>query len=155
MQSGTDQRRAWYRSRRRPDQRSVVRAAPQRRPTGRQHDQRYLEAVASSTPSWPSTGCPATVAAIRREHVEAFIEDQLARSEPASAANRYRCLQQFFRWLVDEGEINESPMARMNPPTSRRLPHRSSATDRSPRSSRRPPAPFDDRRDRAIIELLY
>ena len=61
--------------------------------------------------------CRATVAAIRREHVEAFIEDQLARLKPASAANRYRSLQQFFRWLVDEGEIKESPMARMKPPT--------------------------------------
>ncbi len=48
---------------------------------------------------------------------EAFIEDQLARLKPAIAANRYRSLQQFFRWLVDEGELKESPMARMKPPT--------------------------------------
>jgi site-specific recombinase XerC len=25
-------------------------------------------------------------------------------------------LQQFFRWLVDEGEVTASPMARMRPP---------------------------------------
>ena len=30
---------------------------------------------------------PRTVAAIRREHVEAFVEDQLARLRPASAAS--------------------------------------------------------------------
>ncbi len=45
---------------------------------------------------------PRTVATIHREHVEAFIEDQLARLRPASAANRYRSIQQFWRWLVDE-----------------------------------------------------
>lgn len=56
------------------------------------------------------------VAAIRREHVHAFIEDQLARLKPASAANRYRSLQQFFRWLVEEDEVRETPMARMQPP---------------------------------------
>ena len=60
---------------------------------------------------------PRNVAAIRREHVEAFIENQLSRLKPASAANRYRSLQQFFRWLVDEGEITDSPMSRMKPPT--------------------------------------
>jgi len=32
---------------------------------------------------------PTDVDAIRREHVEAFITDQLARLAPASAANRY------------------------------------------------------------------
>jgi len=60
---------------------------------------------------------PQAVDSIRREHVEAFVEEQLARLRPASAANRYRSLQQFFRWLVDEGEIRESSVARMKPPT--------------------------------------
>lgn len=64
-------------------------------------------------------GRPTTATTIRREDVEAFIEDQLARRKPATAHNRYRGLQSFFRWLVDEGELAESPMARMKPP---RLP---------------------------------
>ena len=41
------------------------------------------------------------------------LEDLLARSKPATALNRYSGLQPFFRWLVDEGEIRESPMARI------------------------------------------
>jgi site-specific recombinase XerD len=57
--------------------------------------------------------------AITREHVEAFIADLLERWKPATAHNRYRALRSFFGWLVDEGEIRESPMARMKPP---RLP---------------------------------
>ena len=31
---------------------------------------------------------PTSIANVRREHVEAFIEDQLARRKPATAANR-------------------------------------------------------------------
>ncbi|HEX7948988.1 MAG TPA: phage integrase N-terminal SAM-like domain-containing protein [Candidatus Limnocylindrales bacterium] len=61
-------------------------------------------------------GMPTDVAAISREHVEAFVTDLLARRRPATAANRYRGLQRFFAWLVDEGEIKASPMARMRPP---------------------------------------
>ena len=77
----------------------------------------YLEAVTRLDAFLADRGMPRDVAGIRREHVESFIEDQLARLKPASAANRYRSLQQFFRWLVDEGEIRETPMARMKPPT--------------------------------------
>ena len=58
----------------------------------------YLDAVARLDAFLEARGMPRAVAAIHREHVEAFVEDQLARLKPASAANRYRSLQQFFRW---------------------------------------------------------
>src|SRR5438067_12155083 len=61
-------------------------------------------------------GMPTEVAHIRREHVEAFLEDLLGRHKPATAAVRFRSLQQLFRWLADEGEIQASPMVRMHPP---------------------------------------
>jgi site-specific recombinase XerD len=64
-------------------------------------------------------GMPTAVAAITAEYVEAFIENLLRNWKPATAHNRYRGLQQFFSWLVDEGEIQSSPMSRMKPP---RLP---------------------------------
>lgn len=115
----------------------------------------YLDAVSRLDAFLEANGMPQAVAGIHREHVEAFVEDQLARLKPASAANRYRSLQQFFRWLVDEGEIRESPMARMKPPT---IPE-------TPPDVLRPEAlkklldatagqAFDERRDRAIILLL-
>jgi len=59
---------------------------------------------------------PLLVANIRREHVESFIADLLARWKPATANNRYRALQQFFRWAVEDGELKTSPMANMKPP---------------------------------------
>ena len=53
---------------------------------------------------------------LRREHVEAYIEGVLARCRPATASVRYRALARFFAYLVEEGEVRESPMARMKPP---------------------------------------
>jgi site-specific recombinase XerC len=59
---------------------------------------------------------PTTVGAILPEHLEMFIDDQLKRWRPATAANRYRSLQQLFGWLVSQGEIVVSPITRMRPP---------------------------------------
>lgn len=59
---------------------------------------------------------PTNAAAIRREHVETFIEHLLERWKPATANNRYRALARLFDYLVEEGELAESPMARMTPP---------------------------------------
>src|SRR6266542_6387051 len=55
------------------------------------------------------------LAGARREDLEAFIADQLARWKPATAANRYRSLRVFYGWLEDEEEI-PNPMAKMRPP---------------------------------------
>ena len=41
-------------------------------------------------------GMPTAVASIRREHVEAFIAAELARTAPSSPATRYRSLQQLY-----------------------------------------------------------
>ena len=59
---------------------------------------------------------PTIVGAIHREHIEAFIVHLLDVRSPATANNRYRALQQFFKWLESEGEVPASPMARMTPP---------------------------------------
>jgi integrase len=59
---------------------------------------------------------PVAAGDLRREHVEAFISALLDSRSPATAAQRYRSLQQFMRWLVDEEEITNSPMAKMRPP---------------------------------------
>jgi len=52
-------------------------------------------------------GMPMDARNLRREYVEAYIEDVLARCRP---------LARFFAYLVEEGEVRESPMARMKPP---------------------------------------
>jgi site-specific recombinase XerD len=76
----------------------------------------YLASLERLLTFLESRGMPTDVAAIRREHLEAFMEDQLANWKPATAANRYSGIRPFFSWLVEEGEIRESPMARMRKP---------------------------------------
>ncbi|MBA2380704.1 MAG: tyrosine-type recombinase/integrase [Chloroflexi bacterium] len=115
----------------------------------------YLDAVARLDGFLEVHGMPRAVGAIHREHVEAFVEDQLARLKPASAANRYRSLQQFFRWLVDEGEITSSPMARMKPPTIPETPPDVLRDDQLQKLIAATAGQgFDERRDRAILMLM-
>ena len=59
---------------------------------------------------------PTAPALIRRDDVAAFVADLLEHYAPATAANRYRTLNRYFRWLAEEGEIETSPMERMRPP---------------------------------------
>ncbi len=76
----------------------------------------YLQAIARFADFLRDKGMPQDVAHIKREHVEAFIEDRLARWKPSTANHSYRGLLRFFAWLVEEGEIKESPLTRMKPP---------------------------------------
>jgi len=102
-----------------------------------------------------SRGMPTEVASIRREHLEAFIENQLETWTPATAANRYSGIRPFFNWLVEEGEIKESPMARMRKP---RLPEHAPpilADEEVERLLRMSDGPgFAERRDTAIIRTF-
>lgn len=61
-------------------------------------------------------GLPTDVALIRRRDVEAYIAYLLDGFSAGTAVTRYQDLQQFFRWLLDEDEITESPMEKMKPP---------------------------------------
>lgn len=74
--------------------------------------------------AWPAVA-PEQLA---REHVESFLEVFAAGTQvgavPAFAGGRapstvsltYRALQQWFSWLVDEGELDADPTARMQAP---------------------------------------
>lgn len=76
----------------------------------------YSEAVEQFRDYLADQGMPQRIAHIKREHVEAWINHLLEQWSDATAANRYGGLRSFFGWAVEEGEIKESPMARMKPP---------------------------------------
>lgn len=78
--------------------------------------QSYMETAGQFTAFCQATGRSTDLADIRRGDVEAWIADLLERFKPATAALRYRSLQQFFKWAVEEGEIAASPMAGLRPP---------------------------------------
>ena len=56
-------------------------------------------------------------AAVEKDHIRGFITHLLATKLPATASVRLRALQQFFNSLLDEDEIDTSPMARLEPLT--------------------------------------
>lgn len=63
-----------------------------------------------------SNGQPTAVVDIGREQIEGFISARLEVAADSTANQEYRSLQQFFRWLYEEGEIPVSPFERMRPP---------------------------------------
>lgn len=77
----------------------------------------YRYGAAGLTAFLAERGMPTRAADIRREHVEAYVQDLLDHRSPATANQRYRSVMSFFRWLREEGEITESPMIHMSPPT--------------------------------------
>lgn len=115
----------------------------------------YSQAVRQFARYLSRMGMPTTPEAITREHVENFIGNLLAKWRPATAANRFRALQQYFKWLVDEGEIKESPMARMKPPKVAEQPPDVLSDDDIRRLLKVCEGKgFEERRDMAIIRLL-
>jgi integrase len=50
-------------------------------------------------------------------HLRAFMGHLLEGHRPSTVNNRYRGLQQWFRWMADEDEIDYSPFAKLRPPT--------------------------------------
>jgi site-specific recombinase XerD len=77
----------------------------------------YTSAVGQLAGFLAERGMPASVAAIARDHVEAYLADLFERGRsPATARTRFTGLARFFGWLVEEGEVARSPMERMKMP---------------------------------------
>jgi site-specific recombinase XerD len=99
---------------------------------------------------------PATVAGLRREHIEDFLAAKLAAGMASSTVNqRYRSLHRFFAFLHEEEEIAINPMARMAPPAIPEQPVPVLQEDqiRALLNTARS-RDFLDLRDTAIIRLL-
>jgi site-specific recombinase XerD len=99
---------------------------------------------------------PRQVESIRGQHVESFLIGLQARGmRPATVSQRYRSLQQFFRWLVAEGELDRSPMASMHPPhVPEEPPAVLQPADLRALLATADGTDFDDRRDTAILRLF-
>lgn len=116
----------------------------------------YLDAAHQFVAYLDAQGMPTTAAGVAREHVEAFLLDLESRGRSASTvATRYRALQQFFKWLAEEGEVTDSPMRNMRPPTIPETPIPVlSDNDLKALLGACAGTRFDERRDTAIIRLL-
>ena len=78
----------------------------------------YLRALDRLDAFLAERGMPRTLEGIRREHLEAFFVALGERGNaPATISILFRALRPFWGWLVEEDEIERSPMERMRAPT--------------------------------------
>jgi site-specific recombinase XerD len=80
---------------------------------------RYL---AEHSPDSDSDAAADNPCAVTRAHVESFQAWMIETRSASTALNKHKGLQQFFRWLLTEEEIDRSPMARVaQPKTPKKL----------------------------------
>jgi site-specific recombinase XerD len=116
----------------------------------------YLNALGGLIRHLDAAGMPTGARAVGREHVESYFATRRQTVKPATLSIEFRALQQFWRWAVQEDEIDRSPMEHMTPP---RVPD-SPVPVVSPDEFRRllkttEGHGFTDRRDAAILLTMY
>lgn len=96
----------------------------------------YLSAARRFHDFLTREGHSGEVEEIAARDIEGWMVELLGLYKPATANNRYRSLQAFFKWLVLEGEIEVNPMRNLQPPS---IPEA-------------PPAVFTDEEIKAILK---
>jgi site-specific recombinase XerD len=116
----------------------------------------YSSAVEAFQAWLAQNGHPTEARKIEKQHVEGFIAHLLASGrKPTTAHNRYRALNTFFGWLVDEGVVKVSPTQRVEPPIVPPQPTEVISLPVLKRLLRSLEGRgFRDRRDNAMIRLL-
>lgn len=115
----------------------------------------YLEGVRLFREYLERMRLPTTIEHISGEHVRMFLADQLDHHKPATARTRHRSLQQFFRFLVAEGELCVNPMANVRPPAIPDVPVPVLTDEELARLVRTCEGrDFRERRDMAIVRLF-
>ena len=115
----------------------------------------YMAAITLLDKYLEQGNLPRVVRQAKKSHIEGFIVDQLQHNKPSTASVRYRALQQFFKWCVEEDELDRSPMAGMKPPLVPEEPPPVISQDDLKRLLKVCEGKdFSHRRDMAIVRLL-
>jgi site-specific recombinase XerD len=117
----------------------------------------YLDALARLDRFLGANGMPRTLTGVRREHIESWINHEQDRgSAPASVSLWFRAVRPFWRWLVDEDEINRSPMEKMSVPSAPVDPPPVLTDEQAARLfATVKGTDFEARRDNAILRLFF
>lgn len=92
---------------------------------------------------------------VQRKHIRWFLAWMIETRSASTALNKYKSLQQFFKYLVDEEEMNRHPMARIPQPTvAQKLVPVVADDEIAQLLATCSGKTFVDRRDTAIIRLL-
>ena len=90
-----------------------------------------------------------------KRHVEEFLVDLQRDSTSSTVATRFRGLRRWYNWLVEEEEIDKSPMARMKSPTVDEMPPDVfTDAELSAMLKATEGKEFQARRDHALLRLL-
>lgn len=116
----------------------------------------YLSALDRLIGHLEAKGMPTGARAIRREHVESYIATRKDEVRPTTLSVEFRALQQFFRWCVEEDEIDRSPMERMKAPRVPESPVPVVSVDDFRKLLKTTEGrDFNARRDAAILLLMF
>jgi site-specific recombinase XerD len=116
----------------------------------------YLDALDSLIRHLEANGMPVAARGVRREHIESYLAARRAHVSPSTLSLEYRALVQFWKWAVEEDEVERSPMEKMRAP---RIPD-APVPIVSPADFRKllktaEGKDFTSRRDTAILLTLY
>ncbi len=115
----------------------------------------YMGAVRYFNLYLSAHGLPTAARDVTRDSIEQWLTDQLITGKASTVDTRFRGLQRFWSWAVDEDEVDASPMARMHPPRINvNSPPVISDDDLTKVLKACDGKSFADRRDMAIIRLL-
>jgi site-specific recombinase XerD len=97
-----------------------------------------------------------TVDGITRDTIETWMADQREHGYKSTTRSvRYRAVQQFIRWLIEEGELQTNPMEHTKPPKLDEVPVPIVLDDDLKKLLKTCGGPsFEDRRDEAIIRVF-
>ena len=116
----------------------------------------YLAALDSLIRHLESAGLPTAAPGIKREHIESWMAARRHQVKPASLSLQFRALVQFFRWAVQEAEIEHSPMEKIGPPRVPDAPIPVIEVSVLRRLFRACEGKgFNERRDAAVLLFLY
>jgi len=116
----------------------------------------YLAALDALIAHLEAQGMPTGARGVKREHVESYFARRRQQVKPTSLSVEFRALQQFWKWAVEEDEVDRSPMERMKPP---RVPETPvpviPTTDVRKLLKTAEGREYVDRRDTAILLVLF
>jgi integrase/recombinase XerC len=100
-------------------------------------------------------GMPDDPTRVTREHLTEWMRFLVRERSPATANQRYRSISRFFKFLVEQDERRDNPMAKMSPP---KIPEKEVPVIREQGLKKLfrglHGADFESRRDRAIFSLF-
>ncbi len=116
----------------------------------------YLAALDALIAHLRAQGMPTAARSVKREHVESYFAMRRDSVRPTTLSLEFRALQQFWKWALEEDEIERSPMEKMKPP---RVPDRPvpviPVADFRKLLKTAEGRDYTDRRDMAILLVLF